>query len=44
MLIIILANEYTDYTTKGVLEYEREKALERLNVAKAKDSIENKKD
>ena len=44
MLIIILANEYTEYTTKGVLEYEREKALERLNVAKEKDSMENKKD
>ena len=44
MLIIILANEYTDYTTKRVLEYEREKAVERLNVAKEKDSMENKKD
>ena len=41
MLIIILSNEYTDYTTKRVLEYEREKAVERLNLAKEKDSLEN---
>tara|TARA_Y100000766_G_scaffold180634_1_gene155062 strand:+ start:256 stop:471 length:216 start_codon:yes stop_codon:yes gene_type:complete len=40
LLIIILANEYSDYTTKRVLEYEREKAIERLESAKEKDSIE----
>ena len=44
MLIIILSNEYTDYTTKRVLEYDREKAVERLKLAKEIDSLENKKD
>ena len=43
MLIIILVSEYADYTTKRVLEYDREKAIERLELAKEKDSIENKK-
>ena len=43
ILIIILASEYSDYTTKRVLEYEREKAVERLELAKEKDSIEYKK-
>jgi len=41
--VIILVSEYADYTTKRVLKYEREKAIERLELAKEKDSIENKK-
>ena len=41
MLIIILSNEYTDYTAKRVLEFEREKAEERLNLAKEKNSLKN---
>ena len=44
MLIIILVSEYADYTTKRVLEYDREKAIERLEIAKEKDSLENIKD
>ena len=44
MLIIVLASEYTEYTTKRVLEYEREKAVERLKITKEKDSLENIKD
>jgi len=44
LLVIILGSEYADYTTKRVLEYEREKAIERLELAKEKDSIEIKKD
>ena len=43
LLLIILQSEYADYTTKRVLEYDREKAVERLELAKEKDSIENKK-
>ena len=43
LLLIILQSEYADYTTKRVLEYDREKAIERLELAKEKDSIENKK-
>ena len=43
LLVIILASEYADYTTKRVLEYDRKKAVERLNLAKEKDSIENNK-
>ena len=43
LLLIILQSEYADYTTKRVLEYDREKAIERLEFAKEKDSIENKK-
>ena len=39
LLLIILQSEYADYTTKRVLEYDREKALERLELAKEKDSI-----
>ena len=42
--MIILWSECADYTTKRVLEYEREKAIERLELAKEKDSIEIKKD
>ena len=40
LLVIILGSEYADYTTKRVLEYEREKAIERLELAKEKDSID----
>ncbi len=43
LLLIILQSEYADHTTKRVLEYDREKAIERLELAKEKDSIENKK-
>tara|TARA_B100000925_G_scaffold55621_1_gene36515 strand:+ start:2003 stop:2233 length:231 start_codon:yes stop_codon:yes gene_type:complete len=43
LLVIILASEYADYTTKRVLEYDRKKAVERLNLAKEKDSTENNK-
>jgi len=41
LLVIILGSEYADYTTKRVLEYEREKASEKLELAKEKDSIES---
>tara|TARA_Y100000766_G_scaffold234953_1_gene210145 strand:- start:13 stop:228 length:216 start_codon:yes stop_codon:yes gene_type:complete len=44
ILIIILVSEYADYTTKRVLEYDREKAIERLEISKEKDSLENIKD
>ena len=44
LLFIILVSEYADYTTKRVLEFDREKAIERLELAKEKDSTENKKD
>ena len=43
LILFILQSEYADYTTKRVLEYDREKAIERLEHAKEKDSIENKK-
>ena len=43
LILFILQIEYADYTTKRVLEYDREKAIERLELAKEKDSIENKK-
>ena len=43
LFLFILQSEYADYTTKRVLEYDREKAIERLELAKEKDSIENKK-
>jgi len=43
LLVIILASEYADYTTKRVLEYDRKKAFERLNLAKEKDSTEYNK-
>jgi hypothetical protein len=43
LILFILQSEYADYTTKRVLEYDREKAIERLELAKEKDSIENKK-
>ena len=41
LLVIILVSEYANYTTKRVLEYEREKAVERLELTKEKDSLEN---
>ena len=43
LILFILQSEYADYTTKRVLEYDREKAIERLELVKEKDSIENKK-
>ena len=43
LILFIIQSEYADYTTKRVLEYDREKAIERLELAKEKDSIENKK-
>ena len=43
LLMIILGSEYADYTTKRVLEYDRKKAIERLELAKEKDSLENRK-
>tara|TARA_Y100000766_G_C18792950_1_gene549160 strand:- start:97 stop:312 length:216 start_codon:yes stop_codon:yes gene_type:complete len=43
LILFILQSEYSDYTTKRILEYDREKAIERLELAKEKDSIENKK-
>ena len=43
LILTILVSEYADYTTKRVLEYDREKAIERLELAKEKDSIEIKK-
>ena len=41
LIFFILQSEYADYTTKRVLEYDREKAIERLELAKEKDSLEN---
>ena len=41
LLVIILGSEYAGYTTKRVLEYDREKAVERIKLAKEKDSLEN---
>jgi len=41
LFVIILGTEYADYTTKRVLEYDREKAVERIKLAKEKDSLEN---
>ena len=41
LIVIILGSEYADYTTKRVLEHEREKAIERLELAKEKDSVES---
>ena len=43
-LILILALEYSNYSTEKRLEFEREKAEERLELSKLKDSIEIKKD
>ena len=43
-LILILALEYSNYSTEKRLEYERQKAEERLELSKLKDSIEYKKD
>ena len=44
VLILILALEYSNYTTEKTLEYEIEKIEERLEAVKEKDSIEYKKD
>ena len=41
LLVIILGSEYADYTAKRVIEFEREKAIERLELAKEKDSLKN---
>jgi len=43
MLVIILVSEYSNHTTKRVLKYQKEKANERLEVAKEKDSFKYKK-
>jgi len=43
-LILILGLEYYNYITEKRLEYEREKAEERLELSKLKDSIEIKND
>ena len=43
-LILILALEYSNYTTEKRLEHEREKIEERLELSKLKDTIEFKKD
>tara|TARA_B100001057_G_scaffold237038_1_gene237380 strand:- start:1043 stop:1222 length:180 start_codon:yes stop_codon:yes gene_type:complete len=43
-LILILVLEYDNKTTAEKLQYEREKIEERLELSKAKDSIEIKKD
>ena len=37
-LILILAAVYSNYSTKKILEYERKKADERLELGKEKDS------
>ena len=42
MLVIILVSEYSNYTTKRVLKYQWEKANEKLEVAKEKDSFKYK--
>ena len=41
LVMFILGSDYADYTTKRVLEYDRKKAVERLEIAKEKDSLEN---
>ena len=41
LFMFILGSEYADYTTKRVLEYDINKAIERLELAKEKDSLEN---
>ena len=43
LVIFILGSDYADYITKRVLEYDRKKAVERLEIAKEKDSLENMK-
>ena len=43
-LILIVALDYSNYTTAKKLEYEREKIEARLEAVKAKDSVEIKKD
>ena len=43
-LILILALEYSNYTTAEKIQSEFEKIEVRLEVVKAKDSIENKKE
>ena len=43
-LILILAIEYSNYTTAEKIQSEYEKIEARLEAVKAKDSIENKKE
>tara|TARA_A200000113_G_scaffold103134_1_gene92539 strand:+ start:408 stop:587 length:180 start_codon:yes stop_codon:yes gene_type:complete len=43
-LILILALEYSNYTTAEKIQSEYEKIEARFEAVKAKDSIENKKD
>ena len=43
-LILILALEYSNYTTAEKIQSEYEKIEARLEVVKGKDSTENKKD
>ena len=43
-LILIVALDYSNYTTAKKLEYEREKIEARLEAVKAKDSVEIKKE
>ena len=43
-LILILALEYSNYTTTQKIQSEYEKIEARLEAVKAKDSIESKKD
>jgi len=43
-LILMASIEYDNKTTAEKLQYEREKIEERLELSKAKDSIEIKKD
>ena len=42
-VILILATEYSNYSTEKKIQHEREKIETRLEAVKAKDSIENKK-
>ena len=43
-ILIMVAIEYDNKTTAEKIRNEREKIEERLEIAKLKDSIENKKD
>ena len=42
-LILVLALEYSNYSTEKRLKFEMEKAEKRLELSKLKDSIEYKK-
>ena len=44
LILIMVAIEYDNNTTAEKIRNEREKIEERLEIAKLKDSIENKKD